>query len=62
MTINGVNYRPTKHGRKRYLKRVGMADDTTIIRHAVLGLPGFKVIWIPELQPKSFRLVTILAT
>lgn len=35
MTVNGVNYRLTKHGRRRYIERVGQADDNDVIRACV---------------------------
>lgn len=59
MTINGTNYRLTKHGRARYLERVGFAEDSEIIRNTARGIPGYQPIWKP-CRKEGYRLVTIL--
>ena len=60
MTINGTNYRLTKHGRKRFLQRVEAATDTQIIRTAVAGRLGYCFIWRPAIYGDVFRLITVL--
>lgn len=61
MWINGINYRLTKHGRKRYLERVNPnATDAEILRHCVEGVNGYRVVWEPEKGGDGFRLVTIV--
>jgi hypothetical protein len=64
MTIDGRNYRLTKHGRLRFLERVGPAclDDNEIIRRARVHP---RAIWKPERWPdgtlkEALRLVTVL--
>lgn len=64
MTIGGVNYRLTKHGRKRFIQRLGMMKDADIIRTAVHGVDGFRFVWKRPDKRKSckegLRLVTVL--
>ncbi len=57
MTVNGINYRLTKHGRKRFLERSGKTiPDTEIIRHCVTDT---RAVWRPDWQ-EGYRLVTYL--
>lgn len=58
MTIGGVNYRLTRHGRRRYLERVGEAPDREILARCV-GDP--RAVWAPD-AVDGFRLVTYLAS
>jgi len=62
MTINGMNYRLTKHGRKRFLERVGaFFSDAQMIQIAVAGTPGCQFVWKPEARGRNgLRLVTVL--
>jgi hypothetical protein len=58
MTISSINYRLTRHGRKRYLERVNPnATDTTIILHCAYGVNGFRTVWKPSKD--GLRLITI---
>ena len=62
MTIDGRDYRLSKHGRKRYLERVGpmCLSDTELIRRARVHLTA---IWKPEKTwgpDLGDRLVTVL--
>ena len=64
MTIDGRNYRLSKHGRKRFLERVGpmCLGQNEIIRRARVHL---RAIWKPEQWPDGtlrddLRLVTVL--
>jgi hypothetical protein len=58
VTIDGVNYRLTKHGRRRYLERAGPAADSEILTRCV-GDP--RAVWSPD-PSDGFRLVTYLAS
>jgi hypothetical protein len=73
MYLAGTNYRLTKHGRARYLERVGQATDSGMIVHAVKGDPRFRFVWKPDVQflrgscypqganvTTGYRLVTVL--
>ena len=59
MYIAGENYRLTKHGRQRYLGRVGCATDSEMLLHAVRGDRRFRFIWKPD-SVSGYRLVTVL--
>lgn len=54
MTIDGVNYRLTKHGRRRYIESVGQAHDNDIIR-ACVNDPH--AVWRRD-RSEGLRLVT----
>jgi hypothetical protein len=58
VTINGVNYRLTKHGRRRYLDRAGPAADSEILRRCV---DDPRAVWAPD-PLDGFRLVTYLSS
>ena len=61
MTIDGVNYRLTKHGRQQFLDRVGQMSDADMIHAAVRGRTGFKFVWVSdESAGEGLRLVTVL--
>ena len=59
MTIEGINYRLTKHGRQRFLERIGKVSDSEMLVTAVAGLNNFKFIWKPGISD-GFRLVTVI--
>jgi hypothetical protein len=56
MWNNGKNYRLTKHGRRRYIERIGPAKDPDIILDCIQHP---RAIWRPD-RADGFRLVTIL--
>lgn len=62
MTINDKNYRLTKHGRKRYIERVGTTNvDSEIIQDCVNGKTIKQAVWKPALRNgNGLRLVTVL--
>ena len=61
MWINGINYYLTRHGRRRFVERLGEMADSDMIATAVYGVPGFQFIWKPDWNnPKwAKRLVTV---
>lgn len=66
MRINGVNYRLTKHGRKRFIKRVGYMSDADILRTVGTGKAlgfidtGYSFKFKPDWkQRQDLRLVTV---
>uniref|UniRef100_A0A6M3ITC9 Uncharacterized protein n=1 Tax=viral metagenome TaxID=1070528 RepID=A0A6M3ITC9_9ZZZZ len=64
MKIDGVNYYLSKHGRLRYMERLGQARDVEIIRTAVGGKEGFRFIFgehrsFPK-DPRFRVLITVL--
>lgn len=60
MYVNGRNYRLTKHGRKRYIKRIGQETDKNILKNAIHGLQGYEFIWQNDRKhKKDFRLITV---
>ena len=62
MKANDLQYWLTKHGRKRFLERVGKASDTEILSTAINGKDGYQFIWAPDKRYPDFgrRLVTVL--
>lgn len=73
MYVSGANYRLTKHGRKRYLERVGQTTDRKMILHAIKGDSRFRFVWkqavkfcLGHYYPKGahvvngYKLVTVL--
>lgn len=58
MTIDRENYRLTKHGRQRFIERVGLLPDNDIIKEAAKGIESFRFIWRPD--GTGLRLVTVL--
>ena len=48
MWINGFNYMFTKHGRKRFIERVGPKKDNEMIATAVKGHPDYVFLWEPD--------------
>jgi len=73
MYIEGGNYYLTKHGRQRYLHRVGEATDREMLIHAIKGDNLFQFVWKPTRKflrgvyyPRGalvvigYRLVTVL--
>lgn len=60
MWINGDNYRLTKHGRKRFLERVGQVTDAQMLRVAVHGMKGYRFVWRPDRSGVGYRLVTVI--
>ena len=66
MLIEGRNWRLTKHGRQRFLERVGVMTDSQIIMSAQSGvvfkvITGFKYKWCPDrARRRDKRLVTVL--
>lgn len=62
MYKNGYNHWLTKHGRRRFLQRVGNASDTEILNTAIEGKEGYKFIWAPDKRYPDHgrRLVTVL--
>ena len=63
--INGITYRLTKHGRKRFLERVALIPDSVIIKVAQKGklfnfFRGFDYKVLPDSrQWDSMRLITV---
>lgn len=61
-------YRLTKHGRKRFVERIGKEySDSQILSLCHEGLPGtnYKPVWKPDknlTKGKHYRLVTIIKT
>lgn len=59
-------FRLTKHGRRRFIERIGKGfTDTQILLLCHAGLPrtDYKPVWKPDknlLQGKHYRLVTII--
>jgi hypothetical protein len=61
VTILGKNFRLTKHGRQRFLERVGPARDWEILKRSYEGVPGFISIWKRDRwEQGAFRLVSII--
>lgn len=64
MYINNFNWYLTKHGRKRYIERIGLDNDSSMISTAVNGKVGFLFRWVPDKKypTTARRLVTVLYT
>lgn len=63
MYLHGMNYRLTKHGRKRFTERISnTTSDREIIETAVEGLNGYQFVWAPDKNEPNTgrRLVTVL--
>lgn len=62
MWVDDYSLRLTKHGRMRFLERVGDGySDAAILALAYVGLPGYKMVWKPDARlKKAYRLVTVL--
>lgn len=61
MYINGFNYWLTKHGRLRFIQRVGKLPDSEILTTAVHGKEGYQFVWMPDktYPTTGRRLVTV---
>jgi len=62
MFHNGYDWRLTKHGRARFLERVGICADTVMLITAIQGKEGYTFIWAPDrvYPTQGRRLVTVL--
>jgi len=56
MTVDGINYRLTKHGYKRAKERLGITDQVAII---LACLNNSKAVWKKDRQ-EGMRLITVL--
>lgn len=62
MYVQGFNYWLTKHGRKRFIERLGKRPDSEILATAIKGNPGYRFVWAPDKNCPTTgrRLVTVL--
>jgi len=63
--VNGITFRPTKHGRLRFRERFGIVRDPDIVKIAYSGklfnfFSGFSYKWAPDSRLwDSMRLITV---
>jgi len=62
MTSMIFTWRLTKHGRARFIERLGMMKDNEMILKAILGHEDYTFVWAPDQKypVTGRRLVTVL--
>jgi hypothetical protein len=62
MYFQEFNWWLTKHGRQRFIERVGEMPDSDILSTAIKGKEGYTFVWAPDRSYPTTgrRLITVL--